>query len=297
MKLKYLFLFFTVILLASCESYDQDSYQEYVVVESYAVANNPLPPVRVFTTGPANQRYDVLESTIENANVQIVQRAADGDVLNIYEYQYSEKGDGFYEPIVDAIVQPRSTYELIVDFDDRDETVRAVTTVPDQFDILNEVPPSVIYQAAEQLEIIISETERTQDQNVFVFSTIAEDTLLTNLTPFYSATVEDGDAEVSDFVINSSGLINEGNFEINEDGTITLQFPWIGVAFYGTNRIVTQSVDENLNDLVRSQQVQLGGSTLSPGEIPNLIYNTSGGIGIFGSLSSDTVTTVIERPF
>ena len=297
MKLRYLFLLFTTVLLATCESYDQDSYQEYVVVESYAVANNPLPPVRVFTTGPANQRYDALESTIANANVQIVQRAADGDVINIYEYRYSDKDGGVYEPILDDIVQPKSTYELIVYFEDRDETVRAVTTVPDQFEILNQVPPSIIYQATEQLEIIISETERTQDQNVFVFSTIAEDTSLANLTPFYSATVDDGNAEVSDFVINSSGLINEGNFEINEDGTITLQFPWIGVAFYGKNRIVTQSVDENLNDLVRSQQVQLGGSTLSPGEIPNLIYNTSGGIGIFGSLSSDTVTTVIERPF
>lgn len=287
---------FLFLLFSACEEYSQDSYREFVVVESYAIANTPLPSVRVFTTGPADERYDPSQTVIRDANVRLIKTGENGETLNVYEYSFSEDS-GVYKALSDDLVEARMTYELIVDFEDRDETVRAVTTVPDDFEILNQVPPSVIYQSTEQIEIIISETERTQNQNVFVFSTIAEDTTLSNLTPFYRAAVDDGNAEIEDFVINSSGLINEGNFEINPDGTITLQFPWIGVAFYGTNRIITQSVDENLYDLVRSQEVQLGGSTLSPGEIPNLIYNTSGGIGIFGSLTSDTVSTVIERPF
>lgn len=49
-------------------------------------------------------------------------------------------------------------------------------------------------------------------------------------------------------------------------------------------------------DFVRSESVQLGGSTLSPGEIQNVITHVEGGLGIFGSLASDTIQTYI-KPF
>ena len=108
--------------------------------------------------------------------------------------------------------------------------------------------------------------------------------------------VEDDDTDIDEFFNNSSGLINEGNFEINDDQTILLRFPWIGVAFFGENAVVINSVDSNLADLARSEELQLGGSTLPPGEIPNLIYNVEGGIGVFGSIASDTLITTFTRP-
>ena len=49
-------------------------------------------------------------------------------------------------------------------------------------------------------------------------------------------------------------------------------------------------------DFLRSQSVQLGGSSISPGEIPNVIYNIEGGIGVFGSIAADTIQTNITRP-
>lgn len=287
-----------LFLLVGCDPYKQDSYQEYVVVESYAVANDSLPEVRVFRTGPANEKYIPAEAVIKEANVQIVLLNENGNDDEVFSYSYAsvEGGSGVYRAEnKEHRVLPRRTYRLDVSFDDRPEIIQATTTIPDDFEIINEIPEYITYQSG-QLELTISDTEKTQPQNIFVFTAIALHARLDNMTPFYRASVDEDGVEVSDFEINSSGLINEASFDENEDGTITLRYPWLGVAFYGETRIVTQSVDKNLNDLIRSQQVQLGGSTLSPGEIPNLIFNTEGGIGVFGSLASDTVSTIFLRP-
>jgi archaellum component FlaG (FlaF/FlaG flagellin family) len=295
----YSAIFGVILLLASsgCESYPQDDYEELVVVEAYAIANSILPVVRVRTTTPADQFYDEAESAISGANVQLVLLDESGDDKEIFEYRFSTANGGLYLPVNHTHrVLPNRTYRLDIDFNDRSEVIRATTTIPDQFEIISDVGETVVYQSENQLEITISETKKREDQQVYVFSTIASDPVVENLTPFYRANYDNDNIEIDDVIINSSGLINEGNFDRNPDGTITLRFPWIGVAFYGENQIVTALVDKNLVQLVRSQEVQLGGSTLSPGEIPNLTYNIEGGIGIFGSISTDTVTTNFVRP-
>lgn len=286
------------ILLSSCDPYEQDSYEEYVVVESYAVANDSLPKVSVFKTAPSDEEFSSAESVIPDANVQIVLLDKNGEDEEVFGYRFSDgNGEaGIYMPLDKTHrILPRRTYRLDVSFDDRTEVVRATTTVPDDFEIINEIPVTITYQSA-QLELTISKTEKTQPQNVFVFTAIALHAKLDNMTPFYYASLDEDGVEYKDFEYNSSGLISEASFDQNSDGTITLKYPWLGIAFYGETLIVTHYVDENLQDLIRSQQIQLGGSTLSPGEIPNLIYNTDGGIGIFGSLSSDTVSTIFARP-
>ena len=90
--------------------------------------------------------------------------------------------------------------------------------------------------------------------------------------------------------------MNESNFEISPDSSVILQYPWLAVAFFEENQIVANIIDDNIYDFVRSQSVQLGGSTLSPGEIPNILYNIEGGIGVFGSIAADTIQTYIKRP-
>lgn len=283
------------LVLSSCDIYNQEDYTEYIVVEAYAVANNPLPEIYVTTTSPVDIEYDRESQRVLNANVRITQLDADGNDADQFEYFYSSAKNS-YITTSNHRVMPNATYRLDVDFNDRSEVIQAHTTIPDEFRILNNIPEEVIYQSTEQIEITVSAPKRTNFQSVFVFSTIADDPTVDNLTPFYKASFDNDAIELSDVVINSSGLINEGNFEINADQTITLRLPWIGVAFYGDSKIVINSVDKNLSDLVRSQQVQLGGSTLSPGEIPNLIYNIEGGIGVFGSLSADTARTAFLRP-
>jgi len=286
-----------LLFIAACEQYNQDTFEEFVVVESYAVANDSLPDVFVRTTERADQQYIASDLVIDNANVQIVLLDESGSDEQVFGYIYNSEREKYIPQNQVHRMLPTRTYRLDVNFDDRPERIQATTIIPDDFEVINEIPESLFYQGDNQLELVLSETEQTQSQNVFVFTAIALHARLDNMTPFYFASTEEDVVEVSDFQVNSSGLINEDNFTRNADGTINLKYPWLGVAFYGETRIVTQSVDKNIADLVRSQDVQLGGSTLSPGEIPNLIYNVEGGIGVFGSLASDTVTTIFLNPF
>lgn len=283
------------LVLSSCDIYNQEDYSEYIVVEAYAVANNTLPEIHVTTTSPVEVEYDHEALRVQNANVRITLLDEDGKDADQFDYFFSLTNNAYITPSFHEVM-PNATYRLDIDFNDRPDVIQAFTTIPDEFRILNNIPAEVVYQSTEQIEITVSAPKRTNFQNVFVFSTIAENPLIENLTPFYRASLDNENIELNDVLINSSGLINEGNFDINPDQTITLRLPWIGVAFYGDSKIVINSVDKNLADLVRSQQVQLGGSTLSPGEIPNLIYNIEGGIGIFGSLSADTARTSFIRP-
>lgn len=283
-----------VFIAVSCDITEQDNYQELVVVEAYMTANRPLPEIKVSLTSPVDQTYQQDELLLTGAVVQIVQLDSSGDDLEVLTYSL-DSDSNYYMPDAFHLVQPQQRYRLDIQFNNREEVIRAYTTVPNQFEIVSEIPQSVVYQSDDQFELSISAPGQLGNQNVFVFSNKALEPTEGNLTPFYRASFENENIELSDIMINSSGLINEGNFEIHSDGTITLQYPWIGVAFYGENEIIITSVDRNLDELIRSQQVQLGGSTLSPGEIPNLTYNIEGGIGIFGSISSDTTRTNFLR--
>lgn len=294
---KVLLFSFLLLSLSACESYFQDEFEEVVVIESYLVANRNLPSVTISKILPTNVVYSMQDAAITDANVFISLSDENGDNMETFPYFLSSTNLGEYSP-VDASheVLPTRTYRLNVSFSSRNEILSATTTVPDQLSVINQVKSEVIYQSEDQLEIVLSPTVQTQSQKFFVFDTISLQPDASNLTPFYSAAVSNGNAELNDFVKNSSGLINEGNFMMNQDGSISLNFPWIGAAFYGDNLVVTNSVDTALSEFIRSQDVQLGGSTLSPGEIPNLIYNIEGGIGIFASISSDTVQTRFLRP-
>lgn len=284
-----------LIIFWGCDSYTQDDYRELIVAESYLIAGRPLPEIRVSRTLPLDQRYTFEAAALNSAIVRVHLLGENGTTEEVFFYSLSER-NGIYTSGDDHIVLPKRSYRLEVEFTNRDEVVTASTTVPDQVLVINEVRESVVYQSDEQLEIVLAPTVQTQKQNVFVFDSIAENPDSLNLTPFYRAAVFDGDANIEDFFSNSSGLINEGNFTLLPDGSISLFFPWIGAAFFGETQVVTNSVDQNLADVIRSQEVQLGGSTLSPGEIPNLVYNMDGGIGVFGSISTDTVRTNFLRP-
>lgn len=286
-----------LLLVAACDIYNQDEYEELVVVEAYLIAGRSLPEIKISTTLPVEREYSFENAALSGANIQVVLLDENGNEEEVFGYLSLTGRKGVYRPqSTTQTILPRRTYRLDIDFNNRPDVITAVTTIPDQVQITNAVRDTVIYQSDEQLEILLAPTQKSQTQNIFVFDTIAGKVSVDNLTPFYRSLVEDGDTDLSDLIKNSSGLINEANFNINPDGSILLKYPWIGVAFFEDNQVVTNSVDRNLTQLIRSQDVQLGGSTLSPGEIPNLVYNIEGGIGIFGSISSDTVQTYFKRP-
>lgn len=284
-----------VLVITGCDIYEQDAYQELVVLESYAIAGRPLPDVFLSTSSPVNEEYIFEDVALNDATVLVTRLSENGDVLA--EFPYQLESNGIYQAVNQTtLIEAGARYKINVQFESRSDQLSAETVIPRQFEILSDVEESYVYQSEDQLEILLTATESNAAQNVYVFNTLSLEPDPENLTPFYKDAVEGDDTEIEDFYNNSSGLINEGNFEINDDQTILLRFPWIGVAFYGENAVVINSVDGNLADLVRSEELQLGGSTLPPGEIPNLIYNVEGGIGVFGSISTDTTVTRFTRP-
>jgi len=284
-----------LFIMSACDVYEQDEYQELVVLEAYAIAGRPLPDVRLSTTIPATEEYIFSEVALSDATIIITQ--LDGSGQSLADFTYSQQTNGIYRAIDQStLVEPGNRYRINVQFENRQEVLSAETVVPQQFQILSDVEDSYVYQSENQLEILLTATESNAEQNIYVFNTLTQEPNIDNLTPFYRDAVVNGDSDIEEFFNNSSGLINEGNFEINDDQNILLRFPWIGVAFYGENAVVTNSVDSNLADLALSEELQLGGSTLPPGEIPNLIYNVEGGIGVFGSIATDTLLTRFVRP-
>jgi hypothetical protein len=288
-------LFLTILLaFISCELYEQDDYQEYYVVESYLVANDFLPPVRLSTTSPIGKEYNFNDNALSGADVQI--RRLDADSNNTETYSYQPKQAGIYLPSDSIIVQDKQLYQLHITTENGD-LITATTYVPGDFESINELQNQYTYQSEEQIEITTTPSSYITDrQTYYIFTVNAANPDSSNLTPFYRDLVIDQDNKIENFTVNSSGIINEGNYQQNQDGNIILRVPWLAIAFYDTNDVVANAIDDNMYDFLRSQDVQTGGATLSPGEIQNIQYNVNGAIGIFGSMASDTNRVEIIKP-
>jgi hypothetical protein len=282
------------IFFAGCELYEQDSYQEYYVVEAYLIANDILPELRLSTTTPVEQEYEFEDNAVVSAEAEIRLLNPDSSIAQVYPYE--EFQDGIYVPQVTVNVQSERLYQLHV-VTQANDTISATTYVPGSFETVNELQSRYTYQSEEQIEVTTTPSSYISGRQTFyIFSVNVIDPDSANLTPFYRDLVFEQENEISGYYINSSGIINEGNYDRNENGNITLTVPWLAVAFYETNDIVASAIDNNMYDFLRSQDVQTGGSNLSPGEIQNVRYNVNGGIGIFGSLAADTNRVYIERP-
>lgn len=287
MKLHYYFFIFLVVL-SGCELYTQDDFEEHYVVESYLIANAPLPNVRVSHTLPLEEQYSFEKTALNNASVEI--RLVDTGET----FTFNLQSDGVYSPADFHTVKPEGVYELHVSFSNGD-IVRSTTRVPGDFNTVNDPEGEYVYQK-EQVEITVDSSAYPGRQSYYVFTINAVNPSEEKLTPFYRDIIEDQDGSISNFYVNSSGIVNEGNYEQDENGFITLNVPWLAIAFSGPNDIIANAIDDNMYDFIRSQDVQTGGSTLPPGEIQNISYNVEGGIGIFGSMASDTNRVVIVTP-
>lgn len=298
MKHLFLTLLAFSLILVSCDLYPQDEYEEFYVVESYLVALEELPQVFLSTTAPVSSEYSFQNFAVTNVSVE-VNLLTGGEGSSIEQsFSYQMDSDGVYSPATAHEVLPARTYQLRITNipDDPSASIVGYTAVPDTFSSKSQVPDSVIYQSENQIELDISPSINSERQSYFIFTTIALDPSIQNFTPLYADFFDEDEDQLSDFVKTSSGIVNEANFETKPDGTITLKYPWLAVAFFENNQIVANIIDDNIYDFVRSQSVQLGGSTLSPGEIPNALYRLEGGIGVFGSLAADTIQTYIKRP-
>ena len=290
MKYSALILFIIGLGIAACNPYEQTDYQEYYVVEAYLVANRTLPHIRLSTTAPIDELYTFENTFVSGAQMEVRLLAEDGNSV-AETITFSDNGDGKYLPQSSHTVLPGRTYELNVIPTGSTDMISATTIVPGDFTIADNQPDTLIYQGSEQIEVTMSKSNYPGRQTIYIFNMVALNPGFDNFTPVYIDFYDEETEEISDYVNLSSGILNEASLTENPDGTVTVDYPWIGVAFYGDNLVVANAIDDNIYDYMRSESVQLGGSTLSPGEIANIITHIDGGLGVFGSFATDTIST------
>ena len=291
-----------VVLAAvgGCDTVSPEPTSE-VVVEAYLIADEPLPGVRLTRSVAASDRFTPADAAVRGADVAIQQLNDAGAVAATYPYEESDSLS-VYQPVDEApTVQPQTRYRLQVRTTEG-ATVQAETTVPGRIDVLRVANTDVTYQGGVQPQFVIRPARGTTRPSTYAFAITAQldfdatsdEALAEALTPFYADVYDPDETDIAEFERVASPLINEASFTFNDDGTITLDVPWIGFAFYGANTVTINAPDENYYDLVRTQDAQQGG--LAPGEIPNVIDRVEGGTGIFGSLSRAGTTITVRRP-
>lgn len=287
---------------ASCDLYQQDDFSEEYFVETYLIAGEPLPQIRLSTTAPLESTWRFDEQAVDDAQVTI--HRLNQDSTRIESFAYNRTQSGVYEPVdLDTgsrpRVEPLAIYELHIDLPGRQQDMTAHTTVPDTFRVVRANRDTAAYQSADRISIDYSLSSYPGRQNIYLFSTEALEPEQYPLTPFWQQTVEEDDEQGEQQARKvRSNLINQDNYEVDPvDQTITLTYPWIGVAYFGPNRITAYAIDTNVFDYYRSQEVQGGGGgSVSPGEIPSVLYNIEGGKGLFGSMAGASAEVYIEQP-
>jgi len=284
----------TLAFASSCSLVESDTFESEYVVESYLFAGDTLPEIRLSQTVPFGTAYVFEQQAVANATVELSLLANDNSVEQTFSYAMQERG--IYKINSSATVLPKRSYRLRVTFPDDETVVTSTTTIPDTFTIVEASTDTVVFASTEQLEIDVTESVFPGRQNIFIFSTEAFDVRRDNLTPLLDEFLDEDD-DLEDFRINESPPINEGNYDRNPDGTLTINLPWIAINFYGPNRIRATAIDDNILNFVQSVSVQTQGSTLSPGEVPNVIDGIENGTGIFGSYALVETDLFVRRGF
>ena len=292
-----------VVGLLGCDA-TAPAPESQIVVEAYLQGGAPMPPIRLTRSVETDDAYVPSEAAVRDATVEVRRRAGEETVEETIAF--TEEEPGLYRPVTPVRVRPRTTYELSVRTPDGAQ-VTATTTVPDTISIAEAENTDVVYQGPDQPTFTITtpQSDRAQ-QDVLVLTTTSlldfgrpESQLREELTPFYAEDYDPDEDSLDVFRTTSSGVLNEANFDRDAAGRITTRLPWISVAFYGPNEAAIHVIDNNLFDLIRSQQAQSPGGPgggLGPGEIPNVIEHVNGGTGVFGSYVRATQQLQVRRP-
>ncbi len=280
-----------VVTIAGCDFAKNEDELQYVV-EAYLEANSELPPIALTRSQPVNDVYDFTSALVQDASVTVQRLDTNGNVEVEVPYVFDEE-TGRYLPSVVSPVVPGKTFRFRADIGG--DIVSSETIIPGEFELLSTNTDVVTYQGPVQYEVTVSESAYPGRQVIFIFSTVASDVRLDNLVPLAAEFIDGDEDALDDVRILDSAPLNEANFDDNMNGTLSIKLPWLAVAFYGENEIWVSAIDDNLFDIIRSQNIQQGGSTFAPGEIPNIIDRVDGGTGIFGSYARVTATVTINR--
>ncbi len=321
-----------LLAAAGCDGTVDDDFTPQLVVSAFLGTAEPLPEVRLARTTPLAEVLDPLQAAVDGADVTLTLLALDGSDETVYPYT-SSGGPGLYVPVDgEAMVLEQRTYRLDLT-GPGGERLTAQTTVPPDYDLLNPAPEDpdvgeVVYGIGLGPEVRITRSSTDDRLAAFVGSVRAlapdefEEVEIDGETRYRSLNLEGRFRPVPLFqrfldceedaaghlvceedplqdavVTGTSPVLNEESYVDLGDGTILVRVPFLAFGYYGPYDLTLVSLDPAFQDFVQTQAIQGGGSTLSPGEIPNVTSNVEGGLGIVGSFSRETVRTTIVAPF
>ncbi len=285
--------------MAGCDLIESgEDFREELVVESYQIAGEPIQPVFLSRSAPVDQSYQFEERSIGGASVRVELLGSGDEVERTFGFMESSETRGRYESVEDHRIIPLRRYRLRLTAPGFPEELMSTTIVPDTFRVVSANRDTVVYRGNEQFEVRVSLSSYPGRQNIYIIVSESLEASRDNLTPFAAGFFGDDfdEEDLEDLATGASPVVNEGNYDLNPDGTLSIKLPWLGVAFFGANRFTINALDDNLVAYIRSQTVQQGGSTFSPGEIPNVLDPVLGGTGIFGSYATAQTSTYVLRP-
>ena len=311
------------LVAGGCDSAEGD--RPDLVVSAFLGTGEALPPIRLSRALPLLDVYDPSRAAVSGARVTLTLLDAGGADEAVYPYVATFPGE-YVAADGDARVLERRTYRLDVEGPDG-ERLTARTTVPPDFDVVEGPDEVVLYGVGQGPAVRITGSSTAERQAVFVGSTRALAPL--DFEPVqvdgetrYRSVPEPGrfppvpivrrfldcvaepagtllceeDPGTENVRVGTSPVINEAGYIPVGDGTLIVQIPFLAFGYLGPQSLTLVSLDEAFQDFVQTQSVQGGGSTLSPGEIPNVTTNVEGGLGVLGSFSRETVTTTLVEP-
>ena len=295
-----------ILLLAACDP-QRDPASLFApldvdvpVVDGVLVVGKPLPTILLSRTQPADRPYSFRDAAIREADVRLITAAAD-TIL----YHESDRR-GFYHPphFSNLVVAPQTTYRLIV-ITEAGERIAAETTTPARLSVAEWVLLAGAGNPADRTLGTFAEFgdqvyEVLQNQLVYpqgILEASLDIDPAAPAAPGFQLALFSLDFG-SDLVIDPPFLDDDDLAAIQRqssspvfeaaDGRVRL--PWFAVFFQGRHLYKIQSLDRNAFDLVRSTPqggLAYGGNAGDNFERP--IYHIDGGIGLFGSVSVDSV--------
>jgi hypothetical protein len=274
------------------------------VVDAVLVVGELFPDLYLTRSLAPNESFTLARAGISGATVTI--RGAGTTMVYL-----AGGGPGQYSPpVTAAVIQPSTRYDLTVDLPDGG-TLRASTTTPARIQVrewvlLDEDGSSVLQRMSTFGDH--GDTVYFQPENQLVYPDgLVEIRLDAAPAPGYQVGLASIDLG-SSLLIDADFLDEEDLDEFTrtnssppvEAESASIRVPWFAIYYEGRYKMRVFAMDRNWFDLARTDPVLGAGGIGFGGEAGDAftrpIFHVEGGIGLFGSMSVDSVGFYVNPP-
>ncbi|HEX5133659.1 MAG TPA: DUF4249 family protein [Candidatus Krumholzibacteria bacterium] len=274
------------------------------VVDAVLVVGKPFPDVYVTRTLSPDQPFSYAAAGVVGAQVRIASGATTLD--------YVDADDGRYRVNAPFVVQPATTYRLTVTLPDG-HVVRATTTTPEplrvrEWVLLDDSGTNVVQRLTGFGEISGAPEDTVYTENQLTFSQGLLEVRLED-DPAVGYQVQLQSLDLNSPLLIDTSFLNEDDLDnftrLNQSPPFAptqsyLRAPWFAIYYQGRYKVRVFKLDRNWYDLARTDPVLGSGGFGFGGEagdntVPPL-FHVDGGVGLFGSMSSDSVGFYVNAP-